>query len=754
MEDLVCGLNAAIEIITRGEETKYRHRLYSWATRLYHCVVSRGPELATRMRAAKDYFTLCRFNAISGSFSSWKGYPSFPYRPGIRTIDRRTLLHQVSRISRSLRKAGTEVISESLESHWKLASSEFKTPGDLKVSFRNYCLSRFSGEVVGSIGSVKPSSSFLRKKADGGAPEEIREITDNFRGRLFSHLDACELARSAREIIPPEFKIVNAEFFRSKPDESGRRVAFERGILPKFRGDEVFFPYPRELEMGLEDWEVQREVLFCMLACYDAIDMGQLPKCKQVPVAERGWKCRVVTPLEAPFRYLLGVVNTALLGNLEKAPQLVSALHGRPAEKLDWSLGKRRNMVFSADLKSATDYFPQDLMLVAAEALSEGWPPVWRQLFLRAVGPHEMTSHDGRETQVTCRGILMGSPVSWPLLSIYSAWLHKLSKSDGWFAVCGDDYIGCHTEGTYRRYLRHRARTGAVGSPGKDVLGRDGVGVFAEELVSVGRCRWIPTVSVRAVLADPKSGQPAWSQGPEVSAALDVLGWDSRTSGKVCARLHKRVYRILRRVGVSPVGPRWVGCAGFPGVPEDGVLVRARRMVSQNSEQVINWVTNLEMAWSQLASFETLASIVQQDVEGHADSVSRVPTLEVGQWGPLRDVVSSRIGSLAWSYYLAGAVKFEQRVSLSRVSKVIARVSREITDRGRWLPEDSEVTFGEGIVRRLQEMEPKCRPIPFRDFKLTYTLTLGRVDQPPRRPREPTGPGSPNWGARKRARLV
>ena len=153
--------------------------------------------------------------------------------------------------------------------------------------------------------------------------------------------------------------------------------------------------------------------------------------------------------------------------------------------------------MFSADLKSATDYFPQDLMVAGVQGLTKGWPPFWRKLFLRGVGPHEMTSHCGSQTQVTSRGISMGSPVSWPLLSMYSAWLHHRSRSDGWYAVCGDDYLGCHTYATYRRYCEARRQTGAVGSPGKDLICRGSVGVFAEELVTVGRCRWVPTASVR-----------------------------------------------------------------------------------------------------------------------------------------------------------------------------------------------------------------------------------------------------------------
>jgi len=755
LSDLVTGLDAVLGILLKGiRDTKYASRLMRWAAQLYNWVLAAGPALGTRMRAAKEYFTRCRANAINGKFGDWGGSPRFPFRGRDETVVKRTILHQVSRVSRSLREADKETIERSLKEHFELAQTAFETPVDLKASFRNFLRFRFGGEIEGSLGAVGASSSYLSTKSAGGSPDEIRETVNSFRNRLVTNIELERLTRVAFEILPPGIKILNTAYLKSCYDQEGWWN--RRGECPRiFLVGGALLPHDKSYELSIFDWETKKTHLMSVLACWEQIVCEDLPKCRQVAVVERGFKVRVATPLESHFRYLLGVINSGLLECLEKMPQVVSSLHGRPAEKLDWSMGRRYQLVFSADLKSATDYFPQDLMMVAAETLSEGWPPKWAALLKRAVGPHLMTSADGKREITTCRGILMGSPVSWPLLSMYSAWLHSLSGSDGWFAVCGDDYIGCHNYASYRRYLKQRARTGAIGSPGKDLLGCQSMGVFAEELVSVGRCRWIPTVSVRAVLADPKSGKPAWSQGPEVAAALDVLNWTPAEKGRLCGRLHKSAYRRLRQVGIDPIGPRWGGCAGFPGNPPHNVLLRARRMVSQNTDLVVKWITELETAWSETRISARLSDFVREEFERNSlEFLTTIHSTREGDWGPIRDVLSSRLSQLSWSDFLDNPGESRAvPLTLGRVSRKIRGVVLDIERRGRWLPADAPVDRGDGINTRLEEIEPRCRFVPSYGLGVRFTLRGPDVERPPLRKRPVSGLGSPNWGARNRVKL-
>jgi len=509
-------------------------------------------------------------------------------------------------------------------------------------------------------------------------------------------------------------------------------------------GDHLF-PYDKASELSAEDWEAKREILFSLAASWSSIDFSELPKCRQVPIRERGFKTRVATPLEAPFRYLLGVVNSGLLSVLESMPEVTNALHGRPAEKLDWTRGKRRNLVLSADLKAATDHFPQDLMLDGVDELSSQWPTEIRQLALRAVGPHVLLSFNKEEEVTTSRGILMGSPVSWPLLSIYSAWLHSESGSDGWFGVCGDDYIGCHTRSSLAKYNSIRLKTGAVPSPGKDMVAPQFVGVFAEDLVTVARGRVHNTVSVRAVLGDSKPDQPSWAQGPEIAQALSYLKLSPTIAGRVCRSLHKTTYQQLSRASIDPCAPRWCGGAGFPGIPTQSSYVCARRMVSQSPKLVITWVTEFEAAWSLTGTSRDITDAVREDIERHTDSQWNDGT--PGRWGPLRDVVASRMATLSWPFYLAGAAKLEPRVSFSSVRKKIGNVKAAIATRGYWVSADEPIRSGEALGAMLNNLEPRSKPIRFSSIALRVILVGPFVDPLFVRKRKLDAVGGPEWGS-------
>jgi len=751
LEDLAKGLDACIEIICQSEETQFCRRLRKWSTDLIRCV-SQEPTTSTRMRKAKSYFAVCREKAITGSFIGWGDFPPPPLRRRDSVLEKRKYLHQISRVSRTLREADNDLVSESLEAHWHLCQDAFETPAELLESFKSFVRSKV-GSVVASFSGVGTSASFLRTAASGGAAQEVRDITDTFRAKKVSLLELKELVSKIPHFVAGLVtELVRWDFIGPMFVRGGDRV---HGVATvRHSLEDLLFPYDRASELSLEDWEARREILFSLTACWFEIDFSELPRCRQVPVRERGYKVRIVTPLEAAFRYLLGVVNSGMLEGLKTLPQTAPSLEGRPAEKLDWTYGRRYGMVFSADLKSATDHFPQDLMQAGTDGWTEAWPSELRQLALRGVGPHVLTKADQNGLEcTTSRGILMGSPVSWPLLSMYSAWLHELSGSDGWYSVCGDDYIGCHTHRTYKKYLAYRRLTGAIGSPGKDILGHQSVGVFAEELVTVGRCRWVPTVSVRAVLADAKADRPGWSQGPEVSEALKVLNLQPAAMGRVCERLHKPHFLLLRKQGIDPYGPRWCGGAGFPGIPLHSTLISARRMVSQDITTVVKWITRLESAWSNTLSDPKLVGAVTEDILRNIE-FHRVVIRDSEDARPMRDVVSSRLASLSWPFYLAGSSIGYRRVGLSRIGRIIRGVEAEIASKGYWLPADSRVDYPGGIDRWLIDHEPLCKVIPF--SPLLGGIRLDGVGQVPVRQarRKRTRPGFTDLWIRKRTRLI
>jgi hypothetical protein len=750
LDDLSKGLSCCIEVlILWHDHVGWRRDLYRWSTALLKKVAASGG-IETQMRTAKAYFTNCRQHAIKPRSGGWKGFPSVPLPPGSSVMERRRIYHQVSRVSRSLRGPTASVVRSALQEHWDLSQSCFRTSPAIRQKFRKFVRSHFGPSFQGNFGAVGASASFLMGADQGGAAGEIRELTEAYSGREVTWIGLQEAAAALPSFVVGACpKVFDVESCRVRLVDSEARLT---GRFVKTQPlVSLLFPFDKDSGLSLEDWEAKREVLFSLAASWESIDLSSSPRCRQVQIEERGFKVRVATPLEAPFRYLLSAVNEGLLSLLEAVPETVNSLHGRAASFLAWHRGKLRSAVFSADLRSATDRFPQDLMSDAVDVLSEEWPSEMRALALRAVAPHLMTRSPllgGPRRALTRRGILMGSPISWPLLAIYSTWLHFESGSDGWFGVCGDDYIGCHSRASFKKYLRLRRMTGALGSPGKDIMGFEGVGVFAEDLVSVMRRRVVPTCSIRAVLGDPKSGLPAWTQGPEVAKALEGFAPMARLH-RLCSVVHSRQVRLLRQNGIDPFAPRWIGGGGFPGICTRPTARLARIAVSQRREDVVRWTTSFAACWQPLSGSGLLSAAVEEDINRHSDF--EVETSVKGQWGPLRDIVSSRMGQLAWSFTLAGIVGVNRRLGLTDVASKIRLTKEEITSKGWWLG-GQRIKDGDGIRYRLEKLEPKSKPIPFPPLSVSV-LFCGPAPfkRLPRRKR--SGPGSEGWGDRRRARL-
>jgi len=278
-------------------------------------------------------------------------------------------------------------------------------------------------------------------------------------------------------------------------------------MLAKRRLDECAFLYDRQSELSLEDFELVRERLFSIAASWEAIGWDEIPRCRQVVVPERGEKYRIVTPIEGPTAYLGSMINSVLLATLRCHPDLRSSLDEGDPEVLEcpgavWSPG---SLTRSLDLKSASDLLPRDLMDAGIQGFVEGsgLPECWTRILRRLSGDHDMMCSDG-EVRRTKRGLLMGSPIAWPFLSLYIAWVHQQSGSGGAHAVVGDDYVGAHSQETNARMDRVFHRTGALFSAGKDYLTTSRFGVLCEELIDLSTRRRWPSLSIRLCVAMPR----------------------------------------------------------------------------------------------------------------------------------------------------------------------------------------------------------------------------------------------------------
>jgi len=376
------------------------------------------------------------------------------------------------------------------------------------------------------------------------------------------------------------------------------------------------------------------------------------------------------------------------------------------------------------DLTTATDLLTHDLVLEGCREIvrQSRMPKVWADILFDLVGSYEMQCEDG-DTVLTGQGILMGCPVSWPLLCAYTLFLHRSSGSDRWFAVVGDDYVGCHTHRTNERLTRTVVASGGVLAPSKDLLSPLGVGVLAEELLIVQRRRTDKTVSVRAFSGQPKGSDPAWTLGPSmVRASEGVL--NKAALYDYCKRNFSDIYSSFRSVGIDPCAPRWALGAGFPGYPLPESVRVARSLVAQSPVQVLKWQVQIASAWSTSAIDKRLRAIADTEV-GDALKEFVVPVV-YPDGEPVSEILSRYMGSRAFAYTLAFGRVAARPLSFGQMVRRLRAVRVSVLGRSYWLDRQEVVRRPDLIERLLLTKEPRWSYSPLVEARaLVVRVTPG-----------------------------
>jgi len=625
--------------------------------------------------------------------------PSFSPLTG---MERRHRLMQFSRFARALPAPPLSVGLVALKEHKDILTSEFKVPGVLLEMLESHCKDigeRYGSEVPFAFSIPSLSACKEIKREDGGASELVRRLTDEFRGAEIWTADSLrELARSFPEGLFGEF------LFYQSTDGSGEQY----GTRYPARLDECCFLFRKEYEMTLDGWELCRERLFSVAACWQAVSWDEIPQCRRVLLLEKGWKTRVVTPEEGAFAYLCSIGNSFLLNVLRNHPAVKGSLQGHPADNINWQTGASMRIVRSLDLKSASDYLTHEVNQAVMRGILEGArAPQWMiNLSLRAVGPHLVV--DPEESWVTTRAALMGNPLTWPILNLVLDWCHSMSGTRGFYAINGDDYLGAHTHSSNALFSYTVGAVGLVVSDGKDFVTDNHSGVFSEELVMVGRRRVYPTCSVRPLCAEQRLlDHPLWGDGPAVCTAVRRLpvSWQP-TVERLVATTYRVQFDKLKTAGLDPVAPRWCGGAGFPGVPSLASLRLARGILSQSTKQSLDWTLRLAASWSRAA--ESMAMGHARELIDSVLSENPSSTTEAGKGRTAEDILASTLGILSPQYLIAlGPKGSYERVRLTSVRKRVSRVLEEVRLRAYWVPAASEIRDWSGLDRRLYDLEPR-----------------------------------------------
>lgn len=208
----------------------------------------------------------------------------------------------------------------------------------------------------------------------------------------------------------------------------------------------------------------------------------EIPLHRVACITERGLKTRVVNVGPAWCQVLGHSVRKHLLRGL-RATQgayqpLVGAKDGDILRLFEGSCG---DVLVSTDLTRATDLLPLDLVSAVVEGLSDSGRLSKLEVdVLRALtGPQDLLYPSrGEEAVRTSRGILMGLPTSWCILSLIHLYWLDVAKGAALeaagrrkprirFAICGDDaLLSTNVEGA-AAYKQIVSDCGGIPSAGK-----------------------------------------------------------------------------------------------------------------------------------------------------------------------------------------------------------------------------------------------------------------------------------------------
>jgi hypothetical protein len=370
------------------------------------------------------------------------------------------------------------------------------------------------------------------------------------------------------------------------------------------------------------------------------------PNVKPALVHCRGGKARLVTKAEAWLQALIKPINKQLLRLLARDPTTSSSLKGKGARNLCGQTPRPEDLLHSADLTAASDHIPHEVAAAVIDGLADGlgWCTDTHLAARLAVGPLLAEYHRPCDTELPpeqrglCktlikRGVMMGLPLAWPILSILNlyacytaqrddelinaarraaptirrtptegsvrstrvgvAQLKALSKHVGANnSVCGDDAI---IIGPQRQYISYREcilQMGLVLNETKTFHSRN-EGVFVEENVTLGlRSSGERTVKVTAIpkvsriitaavsesmpgtLADGDRLPQTHSLGPAIRSTMEAAGDGRHVVKELMLQVHAKTVQRLRKCGMPLNLPQEFGGAGIPGNKDAPVSYR------------------------------------------------------------------------------------------------------------------------------------------------------------------------------------
>jgi hypothetical protein len=290
------------------------------------------------------------------------------------------------------------------------------------------------------------------------------------------------------------------------------------------------------------------------------------------------------------------------------------------------------------------------------------------------------------------------------------------------YAVNGDDYIGCHNKSTNEKLSKVITELGLKLHPTKDFVTFNGMGIFAEELVAVGRRRVYNSISLKPLnpVGEREKGgtkQP-WLNGPTLCKTIDRAPLYQRGVLKeIVTAMYVKEFSMLRTSGIHPTSPRWCGGAGFPGTPSVQLSRLGRGILGQGPMKVVEIISEFTSAWGRMSS------IAMDDARSRVQRVYSEyglrPNLEE-EVIPLSEYVTQQCGRISFAYTLAGFPPETSKLSITRLGRRIQGLVNRWFDVAGWVvPEVAHNLQSTGKL-----VEPVVNPIYTDVVDFKYSLSL------------------------------
>ena len=379
------------------------------------------------------------------------------------------------------------------------------------------------------------------------------------------------------------FKPKGSLGFPSWPSSSSclERGASKGGQLRHLLANHSFDDLPIQLPHSRAGAVAGLECRFVQAALRDLSD-GQPPRSRVTCLRERGLKTRVVTVSPSSCQTLGHAVRKRLLKALKSTPGTYAPLTGASSSEIGGLfVGKEGTTLVSTDLTRATDLIPHDLASAIIDGLADSGrlTPLEISVLRILAGPQTLVY--GEEEVLSSRGLLMGLPTSWVILSlIHLFWLEesfavsRIPRNRRAAAICGDDAFVLTSVKGAARYQQIVSQCGGEPSEGKhyECHGRAGGtlrGVFLEKLFEFDwdeRTRTVLSSTLCGVI--PVKGLTSRSLPRELFgdtplrcdsfamiqiSVLDLLGRESRWID-ACKRYIARVCPWLGRFAKTQLG--------------------------------------------------------------------------------------------------------------------------------------------------------------------------------------------------------